>query len=45
LRMLIELIPQEFTDLYNLQDKVNGFVYCKIICGMYGLLEAGFLAK
>ena len=46
LRIPIELIPQEFIDLYQLQDKVkNGFVYCEIIRGMYGLPEAGVLAN
>ena len=46
MRILIELIPQEFIDLYQLQDKVkNGFVYCEIIRGMYGLPEAGVLAN
>jgi hypothetical protein len=42
----IELIPQEFIDLHQPQDKVkNGFVYCEIICGMYGLPEAGVSAN
>ena len=42
----IKLIPQEFIDLYQLQDKIkNGFVYCEIIHGMYGLPESGSLAN
>ena len=42
MRIPIELIPQEFIDLYQLQDKIkNGFVYCEIILGMYGLPESG----
>ena len=42
----VHLVPQEFTDLYQLRDKIkNGFVYFKIICGMYGLVEAGVLAN
>jgi hypothetical protein len=46
MRIPIELIPQEFIDQYQLQDKVkNGFVYCEIIRGMYGLPEAGVLAN
>ena len=40
----IKLIPQEFIDLYQLQDKIkNGFLYCEIIRGMYGLPESGSL--
>ena len=46
LRISIELIPQEIIDLYHLQDKVKiGCVYCKIICGVYGLPEASVLAN
>ena len=46
MRIPIELIPQEFIDLYQLQDKIkNEFVYCEIIRGMYGLPESGSLDK
>ena len=46
IRIPIELIPQESIDLYQLQNKIkNGFVYCEIILGMYGLPESGSLAK
>ena len=46
MRIPINLIPQEFIDLYKLQDKIiNGFVYCEIVRGMYGLPEAGVLAN
>ena len=46
MRIPIELIPQEFIDLYHLQNKINdGFVYCEIIRGMYGLSESGSLAN
>ena len=46
MRIPIELIPQEFIDLYQLQDKVkHGFVYFEITRGMYGLPEAGVLAN
>ena len=45
LRTPIELIPQEFIDLYQLQDKVKtGFVCCEITGDMYGLPVAGVLA-
>ena len=40
------LIPQEWIDKYNLQDKIkNGKIYTKIIKGIYGLLQAGILAN
>ena len=46
MRIPIEIIPQEFIDLYQLQNKIkNGFVYFEIIRGMYGLPESGSLAK
>ena len=46
MKISINLIPQEFIDLYKLQDKIkNGFVYCEIVRGMYGLPEAGVLAN
>ena len=42
----VHLKPQEFTDLYQLKDNIkNAFVYCKIICNMYGLPEAEVLAN
>ena len=42
LRISVELIPQEFMDFYGLHDKVkNGYVYCEIVRGMYGLPQAG----
>ena len=45
-RIPIELMPQEFIDPYQLQNKIkNGFVYCEIIRGMYGLPESGSLAN
>jgi hypothetical protein len=38
IRIPINLIPQEFIDIYPLQNKAkNGFVYCVIIRCMYGL--------
>ena len=46
LRIAVNLIPQEFMDLYGLHDKVkNGYVYCEIVRGMYGLPQAGILAN
>ena len=46
LRIAINLIPQEFIDLYGLHDKVkNGYVYCEIVRGVYGLPQAGILAN
>ena len=44
--MPINLIPQEFIDLYDLGSKVkNGYVYIEIQRGMYGLPQAGILAN
>ena len=46
MQMPINLIPQEFIDLYNLGSKVkNGYVYIEIQRGMYGLPQAGILAS
>ena len=46
MRIPIELIPQEFIDLYQLPKKIkNGFVYCEIIRGMYGIPDSGSLAN
>ena len=46
MRMPINLIPQEFIDLYDLGLKVkNGYVYIEIQRGMYGLPQAGILAN
>ena len=46
MRMPIELIPPEFSQAYNLSEKVqNGYVYMRIVRGMYGLPQAGMLAN
>ena len=46
LKIPITLIPQEFMDMYKLHEKVkNGYVYCEIVRGMYGLPQAGILAN
>ena len=45
-RIPIKLIPQEFTDLYDLAPKVkNGYIYMEISRGMYGLPQSGILAN
>ena len=42
----IKLIPRSFIEKYNLMSKVkNGYVNCEIVCGMYGLPQAGKLAN
>ena len=44
--MPINLIPQEFIDLYDLGSNVkNGYVYIEIQRDMYGLPQAGILAN
>ncbi len=46
MRMPINLIPQAFIDEYDLSLKVkNGYVYLRIVKGMYGLPQAGMLAN
>ena len=46
IRLQLSLIPQEIIDHYNLKDIENdGYVYCQIQKGMYGLAEAGILAN
>ena len=46
MQMPINLIPQAFIDEYDLTPKVkNGFVYLRIVKGMYGLPQAGMLAN
>ena len=40
------LVPQEFIEMYELQDKIkNGYIYMRIIHGIYGLPQAGKLAN
>ena len=39
-------MPQEFIDEYGLESKThNGFLYCEIGKGIYGLTQAGKLAN
>ena len=46
MRMPITFIPQSFIDAYNLQQKIkNGYVYMRIVRGLYGLPQAGILAN
>jgi hypothetical protein len=46
MRISIKNIPQEIIDEYQVQNLVHkGYVYCKIVKGMYGLPQAGRLAN
>jgi len=47
MRLKITDIPQEVIDHYNLMSLVtkDGYVYCKISWGMYGLPQAGIIAQ
>ena len=46
MRLPIKLMPQEIIDKYSLNDKVSdGWVFVRIIRGMYGLPQAGLLAN
>ena len=46
MKMLVDLIPENIMNLYNLHNKVkNGFVYMQIQRGLYVLPQAGILAN
>ena len=46
MRILVDLVPQEFIDAYNLHNKIHkGFLHVEICKGIYGLLQAGILAS
>jgi len=46
MRMPLDLIPEDFQNAYQLQEKAkNGYVYMEIQKGMYGLPQAGILAN
>ena len=46
MQLPIKIIPQEIINKYNLNDIVeDGWVYVKIVKGMYGLPEAGKTAN
>ena len=41
----ISMIPQQFVEKYNLQEKShNGYIYSRVTEGMYGLPQAGRIA-
>ena len=44
--MKVSLFPPDIIDKYNLSTKISldGYIYCKIKKGMYGLKEAAVLA-
>ena len=37
---------EDFRNLYNIHDKIapDGYVYCEVMLGMYGLKQAAMLA-
>ena len=42
----VVILPQEFIELYNLQDKIkNGHIYMRIVRGIYGPSQSGKLAN
>ena len=46
IKLPITILPQEIIDEYNPDEFFhNGFVYCKIRKGMYGLLQAGIISN
>jgi hypothetical protein len=46
MKMKLDILPEEIIVKYNLRDIAhNGWVYFKIIRGMYGLPESGILAN
>ena len=46
-RMKLELFPQDIIDKYGLSDKVDadGYVFCEVRRGMYGLPQAGIITQ
>ncbi len=46
-RLRLSNIPEDIIAHYHLIDIAapNGYVYCKICQGMYGLLQAGIIAQ
>ena len=47
MRIKISDIPDEIIDEYNLHELMDddGYIYCEITKGMYGLLQAGLIAQ
>ena len=45
--MKIELFPEDIIQEYDLQNKVDamGNIHCEVQQGMYGLPQAGIIAK
>ena len=42
----IVMIPQEFFDKYNLQEKAhNGYIYARVTKVMYGLPQSGWISN
>ena len=46
MRIHSKYFDKEIRDLYNLHDKINqdGYIYCEILLGVYGLKQAAILA-
>ena len=46
MRIQQDIIPKKFLRAYDLTNSIhNGLIYMHIICGMYGLPQAGILAN
>ena len=46
MRMPLKLMPEEIVKKYNLKELENdGWIYIKIVRGMYGLPQAGKIAN
>jgi hypothetical protein len=47
IQLCIADMPDNVIEHYNLRDKANpnGYIYCEIQKGMYGLLQAGIIAQ
>ena len=46
MRIQAALVPEEFIEKYNLKDKIkDGYIYMRIIRGIYGLPQSGKLAN
>ena len=46
MRLALNVLPEEIILQYNLRDIAeDGYVYLKILKGMYGILQAGMLAN
>ena len=46
IKIIIDIIPEDIIMEYNLMNLThNGYIYCKIWKGIYGLPQAGILAN